>query len=169
MSLKSLSVLPVLLQVPAVGMGQERSGVKGTRSWFPPWLLLEPDRTGIVLFLSCFGLILLFPTVEPVVSNVGLPPALFLGAVGLCPWTVFSIPVTGPVPAETEQNQFRRRGQDQPRDSAGSSSVPNPCGAGVIPVGKVKIRAAFSGVTGDAAALVPELGMPQPSFPACFP
>lgn len=40
--------------------------------------------------------------------------ALFLRAVGLCPWAVFSIPVTGPVPAEAEQNQFRRQGQDQP-------------------------------------------------------
>lgn len=73
-----------------------------------------------------FGFILLFPSV----SDVALPSVLFLGAVGLCPWTVFSIPVTGPVPTETEQNQFRRQGQEQPWDGAGSSSVPNPRRAG---------------------------------------
>lgn len=100
-----------------------------------------------------------FPTVEHAVRNAGLPSApglaaVFLGAMGLCPWTRR---FPSPVHAVREQNKPSRRGQDQPRDGAGSTdeAVPNSGGAGTIPVGKAKIGAAFSGVAGDAAGVEP--------------
>lgn len=153
----------------------------GTRLGSPPWL---PPQAGVgpclprlreIRLVSCTLLLGLFCFVLPHCrahgDQCGFAVSIIPQSSGIIPVdTAFSFAGTGPVHAVTEQNKFRRRGQDQPQDGAGSSysPVPNSCGVGVVPVGKGKIRAGFLVVTGDPA-LVPEPGISQQSFPACFP